>query len=69
MTENVSEYIHLIKQELNRISKEKFTGNVIVSMSMRDGGIGQVNVKIDKNLTLKSAFSAKNGNMKKSPLH
>ena len=54
MTEGLRKDLALMGKEILRISDENFTGNVVISISMRDGGIGQINVKIDKNLKGKS---------------
>jgi len=69
MYSNIDEYIELIRDQIHRVSREKFTGNIKVNISMRQGGIGRVNLNMDTNLELKNlSKSAENATFKKKPL-
>lgn len=61
MSPTLKDDIHLIAQEVMNQSDNKFTGNLYISINMRDGGIGSISVRIDKNLKRNSTKSAKNG--------
>ena len=52
--------LQLIVSEIIRNSKNKFTGNLYISINMRDGGMGSISVRIDKDLKGNSSFSKKN---------
>ena len=50
MTDNLKQKLEAIGKEIIRVSNDKHTGNIVISISMRRGGIGRINVRIDKNL-------------------
>ena len=47
---HLEEDVSQIAQEIVRVSKEKHTGQMQITLHMNQGGIGQISVNIDKNL-------------------
>lgn len=39
-----------IAQEIIRATEEQFTGQMTITLNMRKGGIGQIGLKMEKNL-------------------
>lgn len=53
---SVKEDLQLIGEEIVKQSNRKFTGQMNITINMRDGGIGNISVRIDKNLKGNSKF-------------
>jgi len=59
-TPALEEDLHLIASEIVNQASNKFTGQLYISVNMRDGGIGSISVRIDKDLKKNRSKSAKN---------
>jgi len=47
---DVSEDIRVLSQEIKRISEAKFTGSVKINLAFNQGGIGKIQLVIERNL-------------------
>lgn len=46
----VFEDIQVLSKEIKRLSQVKFTGNVTVNLAFNQGGIGKIQLVIERNL-------------------
>lgn len=65
MKPTLKDYLSDIGSEIIRATKEKFTGKLELILHMRDGGIGEVNCVLKKNLKKNLLNSAKKADLKK----
>ena len=47
---NIEEDLIVIVSEIKKASISRFTGKLILSMNMSEGGIGQISLLLDQNL-------------------
>ena len=47
---DVSDDIRVLSEEIKRLSQVKFTGNVTVNFAFNQGGIGKIQLVIERNL-------------------
>jgi len=50
MTKNIQEDMEIITREVLRYCADKFTGKVSIELHMNQGGIGQINILLNKSL-------------------
>ncbi len=60
MTDTLKSKLGLIGEEIIRVANENFTGELNISLHMKNGGIGQISVLIKKNLLDKCSNRHKN---------